>query len=251
MWFLTFHGVMYWALWINQGTWVEEALERGPGHNNLSGGLAFIFGVLLWLSALQVVRRSNYSVFKVLHHIGFWGFMVGGVCHYWSNIWYFIPGMVFYGIDAVFRIHQAVFERSSVSGTRSMKVLQATVSSDGMVCSLLLQQSQLAAAECGTLWLCVPELSWFGWHPFDYLAVPQVTPGESQQALLVSIKAYDRWTQRLVSLIAEKGADIRVKIQGPYAEGGARAAPADGVVIVAGEVDCEVSYSTLQFVYGI
>jgi hypothetical protein len=32
--------------------------------------------------------------------------MFAGCCHYWDMFWYFLPGMVLYGVDGVYRIHQ-------------------------------------------------------------------------------------------------------------------------------------------------
>jgi len=36
--------------------------------------------------------------------------------------------------------------------------------------------------------------------------------------MLLHIKGYDRWTKQLVELIANKGVNFTVKIEGPYAE---------------------------------
>jgi hypothetical protein len=36
--------------------------------------------------------------------------------------------------------------------------------------------------------------------------------------MLLHIKAYDRWTRQLVDLVAAKGVNFTVKIEGPYAE---------------------------------
>lgn len=36
--------------------------------------------------------------------------------------------------------------------------------------------------------------------------------------MLLHIKGYDRWTRQLVDLVAAKGVNFTVKIEGPYAE---------------------------------
>lgn len=168
-----------------------------------------MFGLGLWLSAVEVSRRRNYGAFKTLHHVSFWGFMVCGCCHYWSMVWWFLPGLVLYGVDGVFRIYQTVFGSSSstVQADRSpVQVLQAAASGDASICSLVLQSRCFATAACGALWVCVPEISWFQWHPFDYVAIPWTKEaskvdacagaaacagGPATSAMLLHIKAYN------------------------------------------------------------
>jgi hypothetical protein len=51
------------------------------------GGVSFISGLALWMTSLDAARRSSYSLFYAVHHVGFWGFMVGGLMHYQSMFW--------------------------------------------------------------------------------------------------------------------------------------------------------------------
>jgi hypothetical protein len=100
--------------------WLEEAFNQGARINNLMGGLSFLAGLALWLSSLELPKRANYDLFYKLHHIGFWGFFLGGVMHYSAMIWYFVPGLALYAVDAAYRLQQGVFDRSaSVVGAAS------------------------------------------------------------------------------------------------------------------------------------
>jgi DMSO/TMAO reductase YedYZ heme-binding membrane subunit len=78
----------------------------------LFGGLALICSLLLWITSQEPVRRRFYNIYKPLHHIGFWGFMLMGVAHKWSLFWYFVPGMLLYAVDGVFRLYQVSAGRS-------------------------------------------------------------------------------------------------------------------------------------------
>ena len=193
------HGLTYHLVWLSSGQWAAKALEQGSGHNNLLGSVAFLFGLALWLTSLEVVRRSNFGVFKAMHHIGFWGFLVCGVCHKWDLIWSFLPGLVMYLLDGVYRLH-AVLQLLAVTacdgaGGGAARVLHASVSSGGSLCTLVLTSPSFAAAPSGYVWLCVPALSAWQYHPFEYIAVPFGAGQRSSSAaagLLLHIKPYSR-----------------------------------------------------------
>lgn len=67
---VTAHSLGFWGVWVWQQQWLQEALDQGDRVNNLAGGVSFVSGLALWLSSLEVARRSNYEVFYKLHHIG-------------------------------------------------------------------------------------------------------------------------------------------------------------------------------------
>lgn len=75
---------------------------------------------------------------------GFWIFTFAGCCHFWEMFWCFLPGLVLYGVDGVYRIHQGLgFWGSSGSGGSSgsnggVEVLEAVASQGKTTCSLLL-----------------------------------------------------------------------------------------------------------------
>jgi hypothetical protein len=220
---LLLHGVTYNAAWIYEGTWVAEALEQAPGHNNLMGGLAFLFLMTLWIACLPAIRRGGYEVFKALHHAGFYGMLVLGFCHYWRMFWWFLPGLVLYFSECAMRLVQA-------SCSSNVRVLHASAAHDQKLCSLVLSATDYALSSSGIVWLSSPGVSWFGsWHPFDYIAVPWpasdgAAEAHGQSAMLIHMKAYSGWTRKFIARVAEQGVNIRVKMQGPYADGGSSAA---------------------------
>jgi hypothetical protein len=185
----------------------------------------------MWVTAQEPVRRRFYNVYKPLHHLGFWGFMLMGVAHHWTLFWYFVPGMLLYAVDGVFRLHQMSLSRSGslarglegaaggaagvvakpprVSGVNA-EVLKVDVCPSETMCSLLLAAPEFGAAPAGIVWLNVPAVSMTQWHAFDYTA-SEVTvaadgrvwngftaeksdgKGERKVALSVHIKAYSRY----------------------------------------------------------
>jgi hypothetical protein len=159
-----------------------------------------------------------------MHHFGFWGFMILGVAHHWSLFWYFVPGMILYAVDGVFRLHQMFAGRSGQLDTRATalgaasagcsgvntEVLKADVDPAATMCSLLLSAPEFGVAPAGVVWLNVPSLSITAWHAFDYTASEVIAnadgrvcnaynagkgavEGQRKAALSVHIKAYSRW----------------------------------------------------------
>ncbi len=81
-----------------------------------------------WLTSLEASRRAQYSwLFYPVHHLGFWAFFLAGVMHYSPMIWYFVPGMLLYAVDGVYRLTQATLDGGAA------RVVAAGVPQDGRV----------------------------------------------------------------------------------------------------------------------
>jgi hypothetical protein len=203
------------------------------------GGLAFLFLMALWIACLPSIRRGAYEVFKALHHVGFYGMLVLGFCHYWRMFWWFLPGLVLYFSECAMRLLQA-------GCSSNVCVLHASAAHDQKLCSLVLSAPNHAVASSGIVWLSSPGVSWIGsWHPFDYIAVPWpasdeffVDNAESQSgtAMLIHMKAYSGWTRKFIARVAEQGVNVSLKMQGPYADGGSSAAGQAGAAAAAAAV---------------
>ena len=60
--------------------------------NNLAGTISWIFGMLLWLTSANWVRRRFYQSFHSIHMLGFLGYVLFALLHYpgmWPSI---VPG---------------------------------------------------------------------------------------------------------------------------------------------------------------
>ncbi|GBF96993.1 hypothetical protein Rsub_09790 [Raphidocelis subcapitata] len=254
MWISTVHGLLYYAAWLAEGKFLAELLEREPNVNKLFGSVSLAFGVLLWAGSLEWVRRRHYARFKALHFVGFAGFFVFGCAHTWSLAWYFVPGLALYAVEVAYRATQAAANTTKPKRGRA-RLLQAAAAPDGGACTLVLAADDYCTPPSGCVWLCVPEVCRAQWHPFTFVRVPR-TDGAAGHAMLIQIKAYSRWTHRLVALVAAGGM-LTVKIQGPYAEShdgpAALVGPeggADGVIILAGGLGVAPAMSILSELAG-
>lgn len=231
---VSLHGLTYWISWAADGRWVEAALRGGQETNHLLGGVTLLCALLLWATSQEPVRRWSFRVYKAAHLIGFWGFLILGVAHHWSLVWYFVPGLLLYAVDGVFRLHQMFAGHSgrlAATGSTAaaaaaaaapagpcagvnVEVLKADVDPAGTMCSLLLSAPEFGAAPAGIVWLNLPSVSLTEWHPFDYTASEVavvdgracnaftngkgVAEGRRATAMSVHIKSYNRWVNGCV-----------------------------------------------------
>uniref|UniRef100_A0A383W8R5 Ferric oxidoreductase domain-containing protein n=1 Tax=Tetradesmus obliquus TaxID=3088 RepID=A0A383W8R5_TETOB len=215
------HCIMYYAAWGYEGIFVAKAFAQGSKANGLFGGMAFLLSMAMWVACNEAVRRQAYAMFKTLHHVGFYAFLVLGCCHYWQMIWWCLPGLVLYFLEVALRLWQAAC-------SNEIRVLHASASSDSKLCSLVLSAPQHAAASSGIVWLHAPGIGWFStWHPFDYVTVPWPAGKRRhngskryETAILVNMKAFDGWTAKFIARVAQQGVKTSVKMQGPYADVG-------------------------------
>jgi hypothetical protein len=207
------HCILYYSAWGYEGIFVAKAFAQGSKANGLFGGMAFLLSMVMWVACAQAVRRKAYAVFKALHHVGFYTFLVLGCCHYWRMIWWCLPCLTLYFMERAMRIWQ--------SSSSSVHVLHAFASPDSRLCSLVLSAPEHAVASSGVVWLSAPGVSWFGtWHPFDCIAVPwpatdapssvnlssksKNSPGSSGSgnnvtAMLINMKAFNGWTKKFIA----------------------------------------------------
>jgi hypothetical protein len=263
------HSLGFWITWLARGQWTEEALSRGSRVNNLAGGASFLGGLALWVTSLERARRGNYPLFIATHHLGWWVFFLAGVAHYSQLAWWFMPGLVLYFVDLVaFRVASwfgggsgggvgatgkegnggescSSSSSSSSSSVLSLEVAWATeddqqdaaaaASSSSVVGLIVKPPKGFAAADAGIVWLRCPQVSWWQWHPFEYVLVATGRGGaasggggggeDDDLALAMHIKAYGRWSRRFARLAADAAreggaaaAALTVQVEAPYGD---------------------------------
>lgn len=243
MYFVTLHSLGFWVTWLIRGVWLKEALDQGSRVNNLLGGVSFLCGLALWLTSLNAVKRRSYDLFYKVHHLGFWGFMLCGCMHFWSMFWYFLPGLLLYAVDAVYRVVQAISPVKQLVKVKSMK--------GGKVCSIVVDAAPYGLASSGFVWINCPQVCRSQWHPFEYIAVPgkvntEDVPRSNKSQMLLTIKSYDQWTQAFMAQIDKEGVQTYLKMEGPYPELPPSMHQDDRIIIVAGGIGITAALSLFQ-----
>jgi len=173
-----------------------------PGSGQyLSGFVLLISMVLTVVTSLHWIRRRWFELFYFSHLALIASVIVAGVLH--GGL--IGLGVFAYGVDVAARAVLALMANPQ-SAT-------ATALSSGIV--RLVFDTRLRHNAGQYVFLAVPKLSIWQWHPFSIAS----SPSDSQTVLL--IKAVGDWTRQLHALAAEsdggsEGVALPVYVDGPY-----------------------------------
>ncbi|KAJ2080509.1 hypothetical protein H4R24_003029 [Coemansia sp. RSA 988] len=156
------------------------------GHIMLS-----MLGMLL-IGTLPVVRRKCFELFYLLHHLSMVIVILIFLHVQTHTFHYYITGPgIIYLTDRVFRAVRARFNRP-----RILSVIQHPSN----VVEIRFERNGMKYKAGQFIYLCVPSLSWYQWHPFTLSSAPE--EGE----LSVHIRISGGWTRSLVHTLQQHAA---------------------------------------------
>ncbi|EFJ47088.1 ferric-chelate reductase [Volvox carteri f. nagariensis] len=219
------HGITYLSIWAHSGV-LSTMLDwnMGAGVNRLSGLVAMCGGWLLCLTSLSFVRRRFYSLFYSCHILGATMFLLFGFMHRKDVATWVMPGIFLYLVDVVLRTLQQNF-----NGVK-MKIAPAATGAEvnfpfSSTCAAVARLSSPNGGELlslsirchesihwvggDTVFLNVPAVSWFQWHPFTIASEPSAA-----NIMELKIKKYNRWTKALISRVSSD--PLALYVSGPY-----------------------------------
>lgn len=190
---------------------------------NKSGTGVFLFIMAIILTSLPVIRRKVFEVFHLLHIL----FVIGMVCcaffHSGSTI--VILACIFLGGDLLIRKLLMAF----VLYPRKANLKQLT----DTVLEISFPKTKNINYNPGQyMFLAVPQLSFFEWHPFSISSSPH------QEVATIHIRVCGNWTRQLMRL-AQKESSIDILLEGPYGSLGVDLISKDRykmVMFVSGEI---------------
>ncbi|KAG0602234.1 hypothetical protein M758_10G000600 [Ceratodon purpureus] len=185
------------------------------GVSNLAGVISMVAGLVLWVTSLGPVRQHFFDVFYITHHlyIVVFAFAVWHVGDFSS--FFFLAGVLLFFIDRFIRMIQS---QAPVS------ILSSRVLPSGVVELKFPKSSKLKHSALGFIFINVPGISKFQWHPFS-------TTSSSLQGddnITICVKPLGEWTRSLQKLIiaadtansnskgAGAGCPLQLFVEGPY-----------------------------------
>lgn len=176
---------------------------------NLQGSRAAITGwvlallfIVLWVGALERVRRRlPFELFYLSHALGLplVALLLVHSPRYWP---FFLVGGTGYLLDRAYRFYRM----------RTPSQLLAARALPSEVTELVLQRPPDFDYRAGDfLFLLIPRLSRFEWHPFTISSPP-----ERRDALTLHVRSLGDWTGRLRAAVPTLGAGQPVYLDGPH-----------------------------------
>ncbi|KAJ2816493.1 hypothetical protein FBU31_006556 [Coemansia sp. 'formosensis'] len=163
-------------------TFVSLLFEQTTGQTG-HGMLAVI--VIMLATSLPAVRRKLFELFYLVHHL-YLVIIVLTFFHVSKRTFQYyiaVPGAI-YLFDKLYR-----FIRARANRPRILSVIQHPSN----VIELRFEKRGMNVKVGQFVYLCVPSLSWFQWHPFTLTSAPE------DDELSVHIWAGGDWTEKLIN----------------------------------------------------
>ncbi|GIL63792.1 hypothetical protein Vafri_17790 [Volvox africanus] len=213
------HGIIYMALWTKDGTLSTNMQWSMNSYvNNVAGLISLIAGWILWVTSIPYIRRRFFNLFYASHIGGTVVLMLFAFMHRKDIAPWVMPGIFLYLLDVVLRTLQQAFNSTSITASASVgpgAPATAFLSPHGNILTLTIKcDKSLSWSGLDIVFLNVPEISWWQWHPFT-LATSSVAGGPETKMVL-HIKTYNHWTQRLVARLATNTDSLKLYVSGPY-----------------------------------
>jgi predicted ferric reductase len=161
----------------------------------------FVMFIAMGILALNPIRRRFFEVFYYSHLFAAYLAIPAVLWHAAAGWEYLIPGLTVWFLDRCVRLARS----NQVVVVRSVRSIQDFV-------EIKWSQPQMKAQPGQYVFINIPEISLFEWHPFT------LSSGVGSEFFSVHIKPMGdgSWTQRLSSLVGSGSTNFSLAVDGPY-----------------------------------
>ncbi|KAK1294695.1 hypothetical protein QJS10_CPA16g00429 [Acorus calamus] len=209
--FSVVHGTCIMFIWgVKKSLANEMSKWQRTGRVYLAGELALLVGLVIWITSLPQLRRRSFQIFYFTHHL-YIIFIIFFLLHTGDRHFYMVfPAVLLFALDKLLRIIQS---------RHATCVISASVLSCKAVELTLLKSPGMKYTPTSTVFIKIPQISRFQWHPFSITSSCCTNDDE----ISVTIKCYGEWTDALYNMIHEKLKSdphhmecFPIAIEGPY-----------------------------------
>ncbi|KAL0045657.1 hypothetical protein WJX82_000761 [Trebouxia sp. C0006] len=232
MWSTTLHGIFYFIYWgidNDVNGWTKFAdWGQVSSINNLAGSVSWWFGLALWVTSVNYVRRRWYSVYQSVHMVGFLGYVLFALIHYpamWVSI---VPGLLLYAADIALRMCQS----SNVSTVTNWRVIGK--GNNRAIVMTLPVDKDVEMKPQHDYFVNFPGVSRWHWHPLTCL-YPQGQQGQPGGSVTFCMKQKGKWSTAVIDEIINTEY-VPVRVNGPIGGDSILSQNYDHLLFVAGGV---------------
>ncbi|PHT53925.1 hypothetical protein CQW23_08387 [Capsicum baccatum] len=239
--FATLHGGGTLLIWgIKHSIGDEMWKWQKTGRIYLAGEITLLTGLVIWITSLPQIRRKRFEIFYYTHHL-YIVFLIFFLFHAGDRHFYMVfPGVFLFCLDKILRMIQSRPETY---------VLSARIFPSRVIELTLPKDPRLKYTPTSVIFLKIPMISSFQWHPFSITSSSNV----DQHTMSILIKAEGWWTSTLFNMLhsnsdAEAGEMrfFQVATEGPYGPLSMDFLRYDSLLLVAGGIGVTPFLSILQ-----
>ncbi|KAF9590246.1 hypothetical protein IFM89_032024 [Coptis chinensis] len=209
--FAALHGSSILFIWGVKHQLQDKVWKwQKTGRVYLAGEIALVTGLVIWVTSLPQIRRKKFEIFYYTHHL-YAVFLVFFLFHTGDRHFYMVfSGVLLFAVDKLLRIIQSRPETC---------LLSARIFPCNAVELTLSKHPRLKYTPTSVIFLRVPSISKFQWHPFSITSSSTV----DDDKISVIVKTEGWWTNSLYKIILaaeDSGAypvkGLPVSVEGPY-----------------------------------
>ncbi|KAH6770595.1 hypothetical protein C2S52_015398 [Perilla frutescens var. hirtella] len=240
--FATLHGAGTFFIWGIKHRIQDEMWKwQKKGRIYLAGEIALATALVMSITALPRIRRKFFQVFYYTHHL-YIVFILFFLFHGGDRHFYMVfPGVFLFALDKLLRVIQSRPETCILSArVFPCKAIELTLPKD----------PRLKYAPTSVIFLKIPSISMFQWHPFSITSSSSV----DEHTISVIVKSEGQWTSSLHRKIIHDELDseadqrecIPVAIEGPYGPASMEFLRYNNLLMVAGGIGVTPFLSILR-----
>ncbi|BFI31287.1 ferric-chelate reductase [Marchantia polymorpha subsp. ruderalis] len=234
IWLLAAHGLCF-IVFFSFGLHEPKIILHwhGQGVAIVPGWIALAAGLMMFVTALERVRRKSFDIFFTVHHL-YLVFLVFFVFHVAAFVHYYVAPVLLFFLDRFFRM---------VQSRRKVDVLSARILPSGAMELKFSKPSSLNYYPLSFLYVLFPSVSRFEWHPFSVAS----SPLDDTNQISIYIKPLGGYTKNLHSVLVNSNKSkeagmlvcpfsFKLALEGPYGDESSFYLKYRSLVLVAGGI---------------
>lgn len=241
------HATIHCALNIQHDIATEQFTDAVQNTRIQIGLMAWIALCIISITSIGFIRRRWFELFYYSHAL-FFVFVVGALIHASNGPEFLLPGLGLWVIDRAIRF---------ANNFRSVAVKSVTTYPGDLV--KLKFDGVKTSAPGQIVWIQIPGVSFFNWHPFTVASAP------GSEEATVAIRGLGAYTKKVQSLVDEKknaegemmnteemamaqSNAFRMRVDGPYGVGGTQWGNHPVTILVAGGIGITPGISIATYI---